>query len=444
MKKLIFLLLVLAANGLGAQTLTQKLDAILQSYAGNQKFNGEVLIAQKGRVLYQRALGWRDAEAGDSLQLNSIFQIGSVTKQFTSAVIMQLQEEGRLSVKDTLGKYFSGFANGGTITIEHLLTHTSGMYNYTKDKELMSDVTRHFPAEEMLGRFAAYKPDFEPGSSWSYSNSAYSVLGYIIEKVTGKKYEAVVRERIFGPLGMRNSGFDFTGLRHPKKAKGYFRLAGNKGLPAPVVDSSFAFSAGAIYSTAEDLLKWERALATGRLLKPASWQAVYTPFKNNYGYGWEIDTLYATRLVHHSGGIHGFTAHLVRFPEMELAVIIMDNSSSKSLFPIARMMAAAVMNQPYTLPKIREEVTLVQERLREYVGRYELNPSFIIRFYLENGMLFTQATGQPAFPVFAADNDILFLKVVDAELHFERDEKGKVSGVVLHQNGVKQLLKKIE
>ena len=282
MKKIAILsVLFFMVTCLPAQNLQQKMDSLVSAYYKSGKFNGSVLVAQKGNILFQKGYGYSNAATRQLNDAQSIYQIGSITKQFTSAIIMKLQEEKKLSVQDKLSKYFPGFANGDKITIEHLLTHTSGLYNYTNDSTIMNnDVTRHYTAQQMIEKFKTYPPDFPPGSQWNYSNSGYSMLGYIIEKVTGMPYERVVREYILNPLGMQHSGFDFTNLADVHKTKGYFILMGDSIKPAPIVDSTLAFSAGALYSTVGDLYKWERSITTGKLLKPDSWNAIFTPFQH--------------------------------------------------------------------------------------------------------------------------------------------------------------------
>jgi len=356
-----------------------------------------------------------------------------------------LQEEGKLSVHDKLSKYFDGFTYGDRITIENLLTHTSGIYNYTNDKVLISgDVTKHYSQQQMLDIFRAYKPDFEPGEKWNYSNSAYSILGYIIEKITKKPYETVVRDRVFTPLGMSNSGFDFTHLTAANKSKGYYTLAGDKPATAPIVDSTIAYSAGAIYSTVDDLAKWERAVTEGKILKPQSWQAVFTPYKSKYGYGWSIDSSYGRQFTAHSGGIHGFTSYLIRFPQDEVAVIMIDNSSSPHLAKISKTLAAIALEQPYEMPAARKTIAVDSSILQQYVGEYQLTPTFISTITLQGNALKAQATNQPLFDIYAEKKDLFFLKAVDAQLEFIRDESGKVTEAILHQNGMKQKAKKIK
>ena len=428
-----------------AQDKSRQIQNILAVYSKNGKFNGSVLVAQKGAVIYQGGYGFRNAEVKVQHEANSVFQIGSITKQITAAVIMQLQDEGKLSVQDKLSKYFSGFTNGDSITIENLLTHTSGIYNYTNDEKLMKgDVTKHFSQKQMLDIIRAYKPDFEPGTKWSYSNSAYSILGYIIEKVTLKPYERVVRERIFTPLNMTSSGFDFTHLLSPNKSIGYFSLSGKEPSKAPIVDSTLAYAAGAVYSTVSDLARWERAVTEGKLLKRESWKAVFTPYKNNYGYGWLVDTAFGRPFTSHSGGIHGFSSHLIRFPQDEVAVIMIDNTSSPHLAKISKTLAAIVLGEPFDMPVDRIAIDISPAVLTQYVGEYQLSPSFAINVSLEGNTLKAQATNQPQFDIYAEKENFFFLKVVDAQLEFIKDDSGKVTALILHQNGAKQTGKKVK
>jgi CubicO group peptidase (beta-lactamase class C family) len=427
------------------QSLEQKIDELLTAYAGQNKLNGSVLVAQKGKIIYEKGFGYRNAETKTPNDVNSIFQIGSITKQITAGVIMQLQQEGKLSVQDKLSKYFSGFTNGDKITIENLLTHTSGIHNYTDDTVLVgsSDVTKHYSRNEMIKIFQGYPPDFEPGAKWNYSNSAYSILGYIIEKVEKKPYEKVVRERIFQPLGMKNSGFDFTNLSSLNKAKGYFSLA-EKPLPAPIVDSTIAFSAGAIYSTVEDLYKWEGAITANKILKPESWKAVFTPYKNKYGYGWGIDSMYGRLITAHSGGIHGFSSYILRFPQDQVAVIVFDNSGSNALGKISMTIAAILFNEKYEIPVVKKEIDVEPSILKQYVGEYELVPNFVITISLAENGLKLQATGQPAFDLYAEKENIFFLKVVEAKVEFVKDANGNVTELILYQNGQQPRGKKIK
>ncbi len=429
------LLIVFFVAQLNAQTTADKIEALVSAYATNGKFNGVVLVGQKGTAVFEKGYGYKNWEQKTATDPATQFQIGSVTKQFTAAVIMQLQQEKKLSVKDKLSKYFPQFPNGNKITIEHLLTHTSGIYNYTNDTGLMKgDVSKPRSGAQMMAAFKDRQLGFEPGTSWEYSNSGYSMLGYIIEKVTGKPYEKEVRERILQPLGMTASGFDFTNLSTPDKAKGYFSLTENSSAPAPIIDSTIAYSAGSMYSTVGDLYKWERAITTNKILNAESWKAKFTPQKNNYGYGWTIDTALGKTFTAHSGGIHGFTSYLIRFPQDEVAVILLSNGSSPVLGKLAKNIAAIALNQPYDMPVANTAVNVDTTVLQSYIGEYQLAPSFTITVSLNNGQLFGQATNQPAFQLHPKSSSRFFLKEVEAEVEFFKNG-GVVTEMILYQNG---------
>src|SRR6187455_1847958 len=224
MKK-IFLLLSLLWIGYFSFAQGDKLDTLMSAYAKLHKFNGAALVAKNGIILLNKGFGYRNATEKVTNNEQTIFQLGSVTKQFTSAVILKLQEEKKLSVSDKLSKYFPGYPKGDSITIEQLLTHTSGIFNYTNNGTFMeNEVTKSASREKIMALFKDKPLDFSPGTGWNYSNSAYSLLGYIIEDVTKMPYEQVVRKYIFTPLQMTHSGFDFTHLKINEKATGYFKL----------------------------------------------------------------------------------------------------------------------------------------------------------------------------------------------------------------------------
>lgn len=427
--------MVFITASVAAQTTAGKIDALVSAYASGGKFNGVVLVAQKGNTLFEQGYGFKNWEQKLINDPATQFQIGSITKQFTAAIITQLEQEKKLSVKDKLSKYFPQFPAGNKITIEQLLTHTSGIYNYTNDTVLMkSDVTKPRSGTEMMATFKDRPLHFEPGTAWEYSNSGYSMLGYIIEKITGKPYEKVVRERILTPLGMTSSGFDFTNLSTPNKAKGYFTLTQHSGVPAPTVDSTIAYSAGSMFSTVGDLYKWERAITANKILKPEAWKRTFTPVKNNYGYGWTIDTAFGKTFTAHSGGIHGFTSYLIRFPQDEAAVILLSNASSPSLGKLARNIAAIALNQPYEMPVTNVAIQVDTSILQSYIGAYQLAPSFIIDVTLKNGQLFGQATGQPSFQLHPKTSSRFFLKEVEAEVEFFKNG-GVITEMILYQNG---------
>jgi CubicO group peptidase (beta-lactamase class C family) len=427
-----------------AQNISSQLDSLVIAYAKVGKFNGSVLVAQNGSILLNKGYGLRDAASHSANNENTVYQIGSVTKQFTTAIIQKLQEEKKISVNDKLSKFFPDYPKGDSITVEQLMLHTSGIYSYTSDRNFMStEVSKPQTRESMMALFKDRPLDFSPGTKWNYSNSAYSLLGYIIEIVTKKPWETVVREYIFKPVQMTHSGFDFTNLKRPEKATGYFVLNDVDTAKSPIVDSSVAYSAGSIYSTTGDLYRWHKALQNYSILPKALQEKAYTPVKNRYGYGWVIDSVEGKRKVAHSGGIHGFTSNFTRVPEDDIVVILLSNNSSPALGEMTTKILNALYKKPYTLPVARKAITLPEEKLKEYIGEYEINPQLKLAISVKDGNLWAQPTGQSPSTVFAEKEDFFFVKSPEVQLQFKRNEKNEVTGFTLFQGGATVECKKL-
>jgi CubicO group peptidase (beta-lactamase class C family) len=422
-----------------------KLDALIDAYAKLYKFNGSALVAKNGVILLNKGYGYRNAADKTANNEQTIFQLGSITKQFTSAVILKLQEEKKLSVSDKLSKYFPGYPKGDSVTIEQLLTHTSGIYSYTNDPNFMAnEVTKPASRERMMALFRDKPFDFSPGTSWNYSNSGYSLLGYIIEAVTKKPYEQAVRKYIFTPLGMTHSGFDFTHLKSKEKATGYFQANDKETVAAPIVDSTVSYSAGAIYSTTGDLYLWHKALEKNNILSKAQQEKAYTPIKNKYGYGWGIDTIEGKRKVSHGGGIHGFTTNISRVPEDDICIVLLSNASDPTLGEITKNIFAILYGKEYELPKGRIAIKLPEAKLKEYEGEYELKGDLHVIISLKDGELVATPTGQKTEVLYAEKEDFLFVKSQDIQLEFTRNEKKEIDGFILHQGDARMPCKKIK
>lgn len=445
MKKLVVLIvsLFVVYSGQAQETVT-KIDSMLTFYQGLYKFNGTVLVAKKGTVLLNKGYGYSNAAGKVPNDEQTIFQLGSITKQFTAAIILKLQQEKKLNVQDKLSKYFPDYPKGDSITIENLLLHTSGIFNYTNDQKFMSEkVTIPASREEIMTLFKNKPLDFSPGTNWNYSNSGYSLLGYIIEIATKKPYEQVVRNYIFGPLQMNSSGFDFTHLKSSKKATGYFVLNDKDSIAAPIVDSTVSYSAGAIYSTTGDLYKWHKALENYSILTKAQQEKAYTPVKNNYGYGWGIDSIEGKRKVGHGGGIHGFVTNISRVPEDDVCIVLLSNASDNSLQDITRNILNVLYNKPYELPKKRTAIAVSQEKLKDYIGEYEIRPNLHVVISIKDGELLASPTGQTPDFLYAEKEDFFFIKSDDIQIEFKRNDNKEVNSFILHQNGAKIPCRKI-
>ena len=445
MKKILVLLAALCIVHLNFAQETDKLDALINAYAKMYKFNGSALVAKNGVILLNKGYGYRNAADKTANNEQTIFQLGSITKQFTSAIILKLQEEKKLNVSDKLSKYFPRYPKGDSITIEQLMTHTSGIYSYTNDRKFMeTEVTKPANREMMMALFKDKPLDFSPGTGWNYSNSGYSLLGYIIEAVTRIPYEQAVRKYIFTPLQMTHSGFDFAHLKSTEKATGYYELNDRETLPAPIVDSTVSYSAGSIYSTTGDLYLWHKALEKNNILSKDEQEKAYTPVKNKYGYGWSIDSIEGKRRVSHGGGIHGFVTNITRVPEDDICIVLLSNSSDPALSEIAKSIFAILYGKEYELPKQRIAIKLPEEKLKEYEGEYEIKEGLHLIISLKDGELVAMPTGQKPDILYAEKEDFLFVKSQDIRLEFTRNDKKEINGFILHQNGTKLPCKKIK
>ena len=427
--------------------IESKADAFLAAQAKVNGFSGSVLIAREGVRLYSKGFGWANAEWEIPNASNTKFRLGSITKQFTATAVLRLQEQGKLKAQDAICTYLSPCPDTWkAVTVHHLLTHTSGIPSYTGSPEYGKTMMMPKTAEQMVAGFRDLPLEFQPGERFKYNNSGYFLLGLIIEKVSGKKYEEVLRDEIFGPLGMHDSGYDWSATLIPRRAAGYQRRDGL--VNAPYLDMQQPYSAGSLYSTVDDLLLWDQALYTDKVLPAAAREAMFTPFKDGYAYGWNVvppdKAVSGKRQVGHGGGINGFSTMIARVPEDRLVVIVLGNVDNVNATPIARDLVAIAYGKPFTMPLERTAIPVTPEILSQYVGRYELTPTFILTVTLEDGRLMTQATNQPKFPIFPESETKFFLKVVDAQLTFGKDAEGTVTDVTLHQNGRDQRAKKIE
>ncbi|MBX3253061.1 MAG: serine hydrolase [Chitinophagaceae bacterium] len=422
-----------------------QLDSLVSRYADMNRFNGVVLVAKGGTILLNKGYGYRNVAGKIANDENSIFQLGSITKQFTTAVILKLQQEKKLSLNDKLSKYFPRFPKADSITIEQLMLHTSGIYSYTNDPKFMeTEVSKPANREKMMALFKDRPLDFSPGKGWNYSNSGYSMLGYIIEKVAKMPYEQAVRKYIFTPLQMTHSGFDFTHLQSPEKTTGYFKIDKTGADTAPIVDSSVSFSAGAIYSTVGDIYKWHQALENYTILSRADQEKAYTPVRNNYGYGWVIGSVEGKKKVGHGGGIHGYITNFTRVPEDDICIVLLSNASDKSLEEITDKILKQLYNRPYDLPKQRLSIALPEASLKQYEGSYEIRPDLKVVMSVKDGTLNATPTNQSVKVLSAEKEDFFFDPVDDVQVEFVKNFRNEVEGLLLYQGGRKIFCRKLK
>ncbi|PWN59855.1 serine hydrolase [Chryseobacterium viscerum] len=407
-------------NNFNQEKKKEEIDRIIKAFEGINKFNGTALIHYQNKNIFERSYGWQNAEKNIHNQDKSIYQIASLTKSFTALVIVKLSEEGKLSFKDPISKFIADYPRGNEITIEHLLTHTSGIYEVLRNKEYFSllHTGKAIAKNKELSFFKNEPLDFEPGTQFSYTNSGYIVLGLIIEKITGLSYENAVRKIILNPLKMTHTGFNYMALKSPYKTVPYSYISKTRQEKTEVWNSTLTGPAGQIYSTAEDLYNYYLGLRDYKIVSKEAFKKATTPYLSGYGYGWFIDDLYGKKLINHGGNIEGSTSYFAMLPEDDLCIILLNNITSKKLEKAGNTILAALLGQPYTLPQPKKETTLSADVLKKYAGDYKLSDDSIIHILYENGQLFIQNNKDPKVRMLAEKEDVFFLQDDDTEISF--------------------------
>lgn len=440
MKKTIAALsFILITHIAGAQRGKERVDSLLDYYSQTLRYNGVAFVSVKGRTMLSKGYGYKDRYRNRKNDPQTVFQIGSMTKQFTAEIILMLAKEQKLGLQDKLSRYFPGYPSGDEITIENLLTHTSGIRNYTEDTLWQKHPASVVSHEQMMAQFRDKPLAFAPGAKFQYSNSNYILLTYIIEQLTGKPYTVVARERILSPLGMSHSGFDFTHLQSPDKPVGYNCVLIDSFYTESMVDSTQSLGAGALYSTAEDLYKWHQALQSYQLLDKEWQQKAYVPFKGGYGYGWFIkDSVAGQKLYVHSGRINGFSSYFIRIEKEDICIVLLTNVAfgGQDMNLIARNIVRCLYDESFSVPAVRKEIILAPEIMKRYEGDYVLqaDTSISLTCTLKGNSMLLTATNQPQDRIYPQTQTLFFSKAADAQFEFMKDDKRGYK-LVVHQNG---------
>ena len=519
-------------------TAAQLEDVVSAAFVADQP-GGAVLVVKDGKVLYRKAVGMASMELGVPLQPDTIFRLGSITKQFTAAAVMLLVEDGKIALTDPIEKYLPGYpTQGHVITIEHLLTHTSGIQSYTAIPGWFpTRIRADLSLTELIDGFKKEPMQFAPGERYAYNNSAYVILGAVIEKAAGDTYERVLTKRIFEPLGLTSTFFGSNEPIIKRRAQGYTEENGVV-RNAAFLSMTQPHAAGSLVSTIDDLAKWDASLVAGTLLKRGSIQKMATPYtlkdgsRTMYGYGLQIGTLRGREAVEHGGGINGFSTHALSLPGEGIYVVVLTNSDAPKTSPgyLAKRLAAMALGSPFPdrtsitvdptvlaryagvyegktgrrtvsveggkvytqrgggpkaearpysptgfffdkslthlafevgadgrattmlvyvdggetpervartsdVPATPEAVRVNPSIYDAYVGEYELGPNFILTVTRDGDRLVTQATGQQKIEIFPLSETEFFPKVMEARITFVKGPDGKVTELVLRQNG---------
>lgn len=413
------------------------MDQVVEGSVTQQQFMGSVLVARGNDVLFNKAYGSANLEWNVPNTPGTKFRLGSLTKQFTAACILLLEERGKLSVNDPVKKYMPDApAAWDKMTIYNVLTHTAGIPNFTALPDYIKLMPLPATPEQLVARFRDLPLDFQPGEKWNYSNSGYVLLGYLIEKISGETYQKFLTDNIFTPLGMKDSGYDSNLPVIAHRASGYTRTP--QGFEnAAFIDMTVPFSAGALYSTTGDLLKWDQGLFGGKLLKPESLTKMTTPFKNDYAFGLQVAMPGGRKLIDHGGAVNGFNTELAYYPDDKVTVVVLANmQAGPAVGQIATQLAAIVHGEKVILQTERKEITVDPKILARYVGAYRLAPGADFLITLDGTQLNSKLGAQPVLPVYPQSETLFFAKLVDAQLEFTKmDAQGVPGELILHQNG---------
>ena len=519
-----------------AQNIETRLDRIIQQNYQSEKPGAAALVAKDREIIYRKAFGEANLELDVAMKPEMVFEIGSMTKQFTAMAILMLEEQGEISLQDDITKYIEDYpTHGHEITIHHLLIHTSGIKSYTSMKEWQGKWRKDFKPKEMIDFFKNEPMNFAPGEKFSYNNSAYFMLGYIIKQVSGMPYPEFLEKNIFQPLGMANSYYGSHRKIIKNRAAGYQKKSGD------FVNEEFLSltqpgAAGSIMTTVDDMWKWQQAINNNRLIKRETLEKAFTEYTLNngepinYGYGWFLKEIKGSPTIEHGGGIFGYTSNGIYLPEEEVYVVMLSNRDDFSPQKTSTKIAAEVIGKPYPgkedaievkdsflksltgvyefedgktryitykdgrlhsqlkgsaefplfpvskyrfhfedsfsrydftkakdgtvnvvmhqrdgktkghrsdkpLPEEENEVNVKPDILKDYVGVYELQPGFNITITYNEGQLISQATGQSKIKIYPKSKTRFFLKKVDAEIEFIRNEQDQVQSLILYQGG---------
>ncbi len=400
------------------------------------------LVARAGEIVYRGAAGMANLELGVPLEPDMVFEVGSITKQFTAACIMMLADEGKLSVDDPLSKFLPDYPNGENITVAHLLTHTSGIVSYTDIPEIMETQTRNDRSvEEIIEWFRDRPPVFQPGERFAYNNSGYVLLGAIIEEVGGAPYAEFVQERIFTPLGMENSYYGSQTRVIPRRAAGYGGEA-DRYTNAQYLSMTLPYAAGALMSTVDDLYMWNQALHGGKVVSAESYQRMITPFVLNngeptdYAYGLVIGDVRGHHTIQHGGGIFGYLTSAIYLPGEDAFVAVFSNNAASDVGPgfVASKLAAIAVGDPF--PEF-SEVMLDESVLQRYVGVYKIDDEAERVVTVEDGALYTQRTGGAKLRAFPASETQFYYKQSLSYFEFVMVDV-EAAAMLMHQNGAKE------
>lgn len=430
-----------AASAAKPTPTAEAIDALLAGAIPADGPGAAVIAVKDGKTVFRKAYGMADLELGVRLSPDSVFRLGSITKQFTAVAVLMLAEEGKLSLSDPITKFLPDYpTQGHVITVEHLLNHTSGIRSYTGIPGYMNTRIRaDLTTQELVEAFAKEPMDFAPGERWQYNNSGYVLLGAVVEKVSGKPWGELLAERVFRPLGLASTRVDDDGPILPRRASGYSRK-GETVVNARYLSMTQPHAAGALVSTVDDLAAWDAALYTEKLLKKASLDKAWAPAvtrdgkPTRYGFGWGISTLRGSPALEHGGGIFGFSTYGIRLPEEKVYVAVLANTDGPKADPgmLGKRIAALLIGKPFPA---QVPVPVDPKVLSRWTGVYRFDPQTTRTVTVEGGKIYSQRSGGPRLEVKPASDTELYFEGSLTRLAFVAGKDGMATEALFYPEG---------
>lgn len=443
MKSIMLLLMLcvtmlISAKAQQEKNLTTEFNKVINEELALNGAGATVLVSRHGEILYSKAFGLANVELDVPMEADHVFRIGSITKQFTAIAILQLMEQGKLNLQDEITRFIPDYPlQGAKITIENLLTHTSGIRDYTSMKDSLQRGKLDFKPEAMIDYFKNQPMRFAPGTRYEYSNSNYFLLGYIIEIITGNTYQHYLENNFFGPLDMHNSFYGNDSTIIPHRAAGY--TIGDKGLEnSGALSMTQPYAAGAILSTTEDLFKWNQALQSYKLVKKETMDKALTKYKLangkeiGYGYGFRVGFIQESQSIWHGGLINGFISSAMCLPKEDVYVVVLSNCDGNRVDRVTAQLAALAIEKPYDY----NEIAVADTVLQSYVGVYENEDGDPFVISVDDGKLYAQRGRNPQELVKAMEKNKFFFEDPMIMMEFGHDEYEKINYLIIRtRNG---------
>ena len=419
--------------------LTPKLDKIFSDVYSPTTPGAAVLVKRGDEVLLRQGYGLADMELGVAIEPEMVFRLGSITKQFSAVAIMMMVEQGKLRLDQPLAEMLPDYPDvyDSKVTLEHLLTHTSGIPSYTGMADFWQSSRKDHSVAEMLDYFDEKELEFEPGARWVYNNSGYFLLGAILEAVSGKTYAEVMQEMLFTPLGLEHTTYGDPTRVTPGRVEGYQFIDGEYRV-ADFISMTAPYAAGSLLANVDDLARWKDALEAAHaggegLLEKSSLDKMWTEYRladgsgSGYGFGWQLGELQGHRVIHHGGGIHGFSTFALWLPEPDIFVAVLSNGHPQRPQMLCAQAAALVVGKPF----IRRPAKISPESFKRFEGVYQIdeNTERVVR--VEDGVLTTQRTGSPKMKAIPSSATEFFYEDSLTRISFETDGNGKAIAMLM-------------